>query len=726
MEKKHNFSIREYKKISSILKREPNELELGIFSVLWSEHCSYKSSKIYLKDLPTKAEYVIQGPGENAGVIRINKDWGLVFKIESHNHPSAIEPYQGAATGVGGIIRDILSMGARPIALADSLRFGKNPHSKYLFENVVAGIAGYGNTVGIPTVAGDVYFDPCFEHNPLVNVMCVGLVRLNKLKKAKVSGIGNVLMYVGASTGRDGLAGAAFASEELKETLNKENLPAVQIADPFLEKLLIEAILEVNDKDYIIGMQDLGGGGLATAIFELASKSKLGLEIDLSKIPRRTKNLSYYELLLSESQERMLLCIKREYQQETKKIFSKWGLNAVVLGKVIKEKKVIIKDKNKVILTLPYNLAKKTPVYRRKTVEYKIPHRKFNFKKVGNDYNHILYKLLSSPTIANKNYVYQQYDYMVLLNTVIPPGIADACLLRLLIDNKNKFIGLTLDGNSLYTYINPRLGASLAVIEACLNLACVGTKPMALTNCLNFASPEDPKIMWQFKESVLGLKEAAENLNIPVVSGNVSFYNETKGEKIYPTLIIGMIGLMDKELPKKFIHAGFRNPKDLIILIGNQIEGVLSASQYMRELSQDVYLLKEEIPNEYINYQQIKNQINLILEAFNQGILESAHDISEGGLSVSLAESCILGNKGAIINLPTNNNTLSLLKILFGEINPRLIVSINEKNLNKFKELAYRYKVNFQLIGRVTANNNLTINDWIDIKLERLKSAWLR
>ncbi|MEW5899945.1 MAG: phosphoribosylformylglycinamidine synthase subunit PurL, partial [Acidobacteriota bacterium] len=543
--REHNLTAGEYERIVGLIGREPNLTELGIFSLMWSEHCSYKSSKAFLKRLPTAGRNVIQGPGENAGIIDIGGGLAVVFKIESHNHPSFIEPFQGAATGIGGILRDIFTMGARPIALLDSLRFGplEDSRNRAIMDGVVGGIASYGNSIGVPTVGGEVYFHDCYSKNPLVNVFCLGLVEKDKIFYARAEGARNPVLYVGSKTGRDGIHGATMASAEFgKETEQKR--PNVQVGDPFKEKLLLEACLEVMGRGLIIGIQDMGAAGLTCSTSEMAAKAGTGISIDLDLVPQREEGMTPYEIMLSESQERMLIVAKKENIAEVQRIFAKWDLDAVNIGEVTANGKLRVSFRGKTAVDVPVDaVVNLCPVYRRpsrKPPSFN-PEVKFGLPPLPADLNAVLLGLVSSPTIADKEWVFRQYDHMVQTNTVLLPG-ADAAVLRL--KGRRQGLALTLDGNSLYCRLNPRRGAAIAVAEACRNLACVGARPLGVTNCLNFGNPEKPEIMWQFKEVVEGMAEACQAFSIPVTGGNVSFYNDTEGISVYPTPVLGIVGLL--------------------------------------------------------------------------------------------------------------------------------------------------------------------------------------
>ncbi|NIM90788.1 MAG: phosphoribosylformylglycinamidine synthase subunit PurL [Candidatus Aminicenantes bacterium] len=715
----HNLTSEEYEKIVELIGREPNTTELGIFSLMWSEHCSYKSSKVHLKALPTTGKNVIQGPGENAGIIDIGEGLAVVFKIESHNHPSFIEPFQGAATGVGGILRDIFTMGARPIALLDSLRFGPlaNSKNKAIMEGVVSGISSYGNAIGVPTVGGDVYFNGCYSLNPLVNVFCVGIVEKEKIFYARAEGEGNPVLYVGAKTGRDGIHGATMASAEFGEDL-EEKRPNVQVGDPFMEKLLVEACLEVMAKKLIVGIQDMGAAGLTCSTSEMAAKSGTGIEIDLDLVPQREEGMTPHEIMLSESQERMLIVAKKEKVKEVQQIFAKWDLDAVHVGQVTKGGMIRVKANGQTVVDLPVEaIIDLCPVYERelKRPSYLESAHKSEPIPLTNDYNEALQKLLSSATLASKEWVYRQYDHMVQTNTCLLPG-ADASVLR--IKDKKKALAITLDGNSLYSYLEPREGGKIAVAEACRNLACVGAKPVGVTNCLNFGNPEKPEIMWQFKEVVQGIAEACQAFDIPITGGNVSFYNETEGAPIYPTPVIGVVGILEDV--SKAVSPGFKQEGDTIILIGENRDD-LGASEYLKSV-----LNKEKgLPPQIDLEEEIRSQ-EFCLEAISLGIIRSAHDVSEGGLAFCVAECCFLNEQKFGCQLEPRDE-LRTDALLFGETQSRIVVSTQSQNVQELLDLAKKKKVKASIIGR-TGGKNLVIRhlekEVVDIPLEEVRQLW--
>src|SRR5689334_15674742 len=582
---RHGVTRDEYERIVSFMGREPNLTELGIYSVMWSEHCSYKSSRVHLKTLPTEGPQVLQGPGENAGAVDIGNGLAAVFKIESHNHPSFIEPYQGAATGVGGIIRDIFTMGARPIALMNSLRFGSlnSPSTRRLLEGVVAGIAGYGNSIGIPTIGGEIAFEPCYAGNPLVNVFCLGIAKASEIIKGVASGVGNAVYYVGAKTGRDGIHGETMASAEFDDK-SAEKRPAVQVGDPFMEKLLLEACLEVMKTDTLIGIQDMGAAGLTCSTTEMGSRGGAGVEIDVARVPQRESGMTPYEIMLSESQERMLLVVKRGREAEVERIFDKWDLHASHIGEVTTDGMLRVKERGKVVAEIPNRaLTDEAPVYRRpmSEPEYLREVRTLDLdtlgpRHAGVDQTAALLALLGSPAIGSKRWVYQQYDHMVRTNTINMPGMG-AGVVR--IKDTDRALAMSVDGNGRYCYLDPRRGAMLAVAEAARNVACAGARPLGATNCLNFGNPERPPIMWQFARAVEGIGEACRALGVPITGGNVSLYNETDGAAIYPTPVIGIVGVLERA--DRVIGGRFRESGDVVILLGEG-RGELGGSEYLK------------------------------------------------------------------------------------------------------------------------------------------------
>ncbi len=711
---KEGLTENEYEMIIKLLDRKPTETELGIFGVMWSEHCSYKNSKLVLKTLPTTGQCVLQGPGENAGIIDIGDNDAVSFKIESHNHPSAVEPFQGAATGVGGIIRDIFTMGARPIATLNSLRFGNldNDRVKYLFKGVVSGISSYGNSIGIPTVGGEIFFDNAYEGNPLVNVMSVGILDHKDIATATASGVGNSVMVVGAATGRDGIQGASFASDELTED-SDEDRPAVQVGDPFMEKLLLEASLELIKSDSIIGIQDMGAAGLTSSSAEMASRGNSGIEIDISKVPTREENMTSYEIMLSESQERMLVVPKKGKEETVEKIFSKWGLHAEVVGKVTDDGMLrILNNGNTVAEISAKLLADEAPEYKREAKKPKYV-EKINEIKASNirsnDFNEDLLNLLSSPTIASKKWVYEQYDHMVMTNTVVGPG-SDAAVVR--IKQKDKALALTTDNNGKYCYLDPKKGGSIAVAEAARNIVCSGGKPMAITDGLNFGNPMDPEIYWQFENCVKGISKACKKLDTPVIGGNVSFYNENPKGAVYPTPIIGMVGLLDSIDER--ITMDFKDLGDHVFLVGETKEE-LGASEYLKVNEGKV---DGKVPDIDLDLEQRVQKS--VYTANKNKLIKSAHDCSEGGLAVALAESTFKNNIGVKIDVESDITNKALL---FGESQSRIVISLDEKNVSEFKEIAKANNVPIKKLG-ITQKNKYEFNNLINLEIKELKMKW--
>jgi len=717
--KEHGISKEEYGKILRVLGRAPNMLELGIFSVMWSEHCSYKSSRVYLKNFPTKGEYVLQGPGENAGIVDIGDGLAVAFKMESHNHPSFIEPYQGAATGVGGILRDIFTMGARPIASLNSLRFGSfnNPRTGYLLEGVVSGIAGYGNCIGVPTVGGEVYFNESYNGNCLVNVMTAGLMKKDRIFKGVAKGVGNPVIYVGSRTGRDGIHGAVMASDVFGEG-GEERRPTVQVGDPFSEKLLLEACLELYKTDHVVGIQDMGAAGLTSSSVEMASRGGAGIELDIDMVPRREEAMTAYEVMLSESQERMLMVVKKGSEEAVKRIFTKWDLEAQVVGRVIEDKVIRVIEGGKKAAEIPVAaLTDEAPVYERpvERPHYQDEINGFDANTLSkpDDYNKTLLKVLSSANIASKEWIYRQYDHMVRTDTVVCPG-SDAAIVR--IKGTKKALALTVDCNSRYCYLDPRRGAAIAVAEAARNLTVSGAKPMALTDCLNFGNPERPEVMWQFREAVLGISEACRALSIPVIGGNVSFYNETSGTSIHPTPTIGMVGLIediDRHTRQWFVNEG-----DIVALLGGPSSGGLCGSEYMLV----VHGLERGVPPE-LDLVKEKNLQGACLKAIGAGIIISAHDVSEGGLAAALAECCLSpdGPVGAEIGLDMEGARED--EVLFGEAQSRIIVSFKNEDTERLKEICSSFNTPFKVIGSVSGNA-LKIEKLINLRIDDIKNAW--
>jgi len=704
--REHGLSPEEFERIKSILGRTPNFTELGIFAVMWSEHCSYKSSKVHLRRLPTEGKAILQGPGENAGVVDIGDGLAVVFKIESHNHPSFIEPYQGAATGVGGIIRDIFTMGARPIALLNSLRFGplREPKNRYLMDGVVAGISGYGNAVGVPTVGGEVSFSESYRGNPLVNVFCLGIAPKERIFLGRAKGLNNPVIYVGSKTGRDGIHGVTMASEEFG-TGGEERRPTVQVGDPFTEKVLIEACLELMARDWLVGIQDMGGAGLTCSSCEMASRGGVGIEIDLEKVPRREEGMIPYEVMLSESQERMLLVARAGTEERVQEIFRKWDLDASVVGRVTEDGLLRVKEGKKVVAEMPAgSLAEEAPVYQRpmKKPAYlkELQEMDLETLPVPIDPGEILLCLLRSPNIAKKSLVWERYDHMLFLDTVVLPG-SDAAVLRL--KGTNKGLAICLDGNGRYCYLDPRLGGMIAVAEAARNVVCSGARPLAITNCLNFGNPEHPDIMWQFAEVVEGMAEACRLLEVPVTGGNVSFYNETSGQAIYPTPIVGMVGLLEDISWHR--AQWFKEEGDLIFLLGENREE-LGGSEYLK-----VAHGFEGGSPPHLDLCRERAVQAACREAIRLGIAKSAHDCSDGGLAISLAEACITDPErewGIEVEMKEDMRPDALL---FGESQSRIIISLPEARIEHLMEIACQFGVKASLLGRVTGDR-FRIKGW--------------
>jgi len=774
----HGVTREEYARIQKILGRDPNITELGIFSVMWSEHCSYKSSKVHLKRLPTRGKLVVQGPGENAGVVDIGDGLVACFKIESHNHPSYVEPFQGATTGVGGILRDIFTMGARPIAVLDSLRFGEivaSPASgakapsqrasvnvtaeaathmtteeeaaknRRILDGVIRGIANYGNCFGVPTVGGEVCFEPCYSQNPLVNALALGIAKKEDIFLAKAKGIGNPVIYVGAKTGRDGIHGASLlASAEFTEE-SQQKRPNVQVGDPFVEKLLLEACLEAMQTGAVVAIQDMGAAGLTCSTCEMASRGGTGIEIDLMKVPQRETGMSPYEIMLSESQERMLLVAEKGREQEVLAVFRKWGLDATVVGEVKGGGLLVVKDHGQVVAEIPaHPLAEEGPVYQR-PMAAPAPRREtekdwFRFAVEGTDLTANFRKLLASPTIASKRWITEQYDTSVRTNTLAGPGASDAAVVRIKDPNTGvvkRALALSTDGNGRWCQLNPRLGAMHAVAESARNVAASGARPMAATNCLNFGSPEKPEVMWQFSQAIDGLGEACIALDTPITGGNVSFYNETLGKSIYPTPTIGILGILEDA--SKVLKIAFRNEGDVIVLLdgAEPSETATVGARYIvplqdtqREFSSSEYsktiagIVAGDPP--VVDLAAEKRLINALVALADAGNVQSAHDLSDGGLAVSLAESCFAATGlGAIVKL---DEEASEEYELFGERGARAAVSVAPTQLAAVLKTARQYGVTARELGKVTRDNTLRIEyKWgavIDSPIDSLRGIW--
>lgn len=734
----------EYNLVIKILGRIPTYTELGIYSVMWSEHCSYKSSILEIKKLPRSGGRLLVSAGEeNAGLVDIGDGLAVAFKIESHNHPSAVEPYQGAATGVGGILRDIFTMGARPIAALNSLRFGEivtpTPleggkagsngfdRTKYLFKNVVKGIGDYGNCFGVPTVSGEIYFDDSYKDNPLVNAMAVGIVKTDQAARAVAKGEGNLVFIVGSSTGRDGIHGATFASEEISER-SESKRPSVQVGDPFTEKLLMEASLELIRSGTIIGMQDMGAAGITCSTSEMSAKGNSGMEINLDLVPVREESMSAYEIMLSESQERMLVVIEKGKEATAKQIFEKWDLNCVEVGKVTNDGRLKVHYKGKLVADVPAEtlvLGGGAPVYVResKEPEYLKTIKQFNFSslKEPNDLNDVLLKLLSSPNIANKNWVYEQYDTQVRTNTVILPG-GDASVMR--IKDTNKALSMKTDCNGRYVYLNPYKGGLIAVCESARNVACTGAEPVAVTNCLNFGNPYKPEVFHMFREAVRGIGDACRVLNTPVTGGNVSFYNESPDYAVYPTPVIGMMGIIEDI--KYITTSYFKDEGDVIAVIGTPLnspitkDGIdgIGGSEYLKVIFGKVAGDAPDIDPEYEKLLQ-----KTLLDLIRKGLVESAHDISDGGFAVALAECCVMNRKnfiGCEVNFDHDGRKDFAL---FNEAQSRIIISFNKNLSVEIEKICKKNNINLSIIGKI-GGESIKINKDINLNLEKVGNAY--
>jgi phosphoribosylformylglycinamidine synthase subunit PurL len=717
MIREHGLTLEEFKKIKQLLGgREPTRTELGIFSVMWSEHCSYKSSRVHLKRLPTRSKLVVQGPGENAGIVDIGDGWACAFKIESHNHPSFIEPFQGAATGVGGILRDIFTMGARPVAIMDSLRFGpisaatqaqttqaeihKN-HS--VMEGVVSGVASYGNCFGVPNLGGEVKFEPSYSGNPLVNAFALGLVRRDQIFYGRASGEGNPVIYVGSKTGRDGIHGATMASEEFSEG-SEAKRPNVQVGDPFLEKLLLEACLEAMQTGAIVGIQDMGAAGLTCSTCEMGARGGTGVEIELDRVPQRETGMTPYEIMLSESQERMLLVAQKGREDEVLRVFKKWGLDAVEIGRVTSDAMMRVLEHGEVVAEIPNAaLTDDAPVYRRPLTRWEPPVDRENehIRFAGGtdftpqDFTAQLKHLLASPNICSKRWVWQQYDHMVQTNTVEAPGAGDAGVIR--IKGSKRGLAMALDGNGRWCYLDPRLGAMHAVAEAARKVACAGATPIGATNCLNFGNPEKPHIMWQFSQVIDGITKACEELDTPITGGNVSFYNETLGEGIYPTPVIGVVGLLEDVHKSAKMH--FAQPERKIVLLhanepGDAVDAEVEfgSSEYAKEILGAVWGYPPALDLE--KEATLQRALVAIIQA---GLVESAHDCADGGLAVALVEAALPAGVGVNVRLPRQEMALEFL--LFGEDASRVVVSCDPIQLQRIQQMAGEYGISADVLG---------------------------
>lgn len=717
--KQMGVSDSEYELICSFMGRKPNYTEIGVFSVMWSEHCAYKNSKPLLRRFPTSGPRVLMGPGEGAGIVDIGDNQAVVFKIESHNHPSAVEPYQGAATGVGGIIRDIFSMGARPVAILNSLRFGKleSDRVKYLFEHVVSGIAGYGNCIGIPTVGGEVVFDESYEGNPLVNAMCVGVIDHDKIQRGVAKGVGNPVFYVGPPTGRDGIHGATFASVELTEE-SEANRTAVQVGDPFMEKLVMESCLELIDSGIVLGIQDMGAAGLTCSSAEMASKAGNGLELYLDQVPQREEGMTPYEMMLSESQERMLFVVEPKHEEQAREIFERWGVICAKVGKVTDDGRLKLIHHDEVVGDMPVKaLVDECPIYNKPSQEpayYKEQAAvdTLRYEEVK-DLGGALKKVLGSPSLASKAWVYNQYDYMVRTSTAVRPG-SDAAVVT--VHGTRKALAMTTDCNGRYVYLDPELGGRIAVSEAARNIVCSGAEPLAITDNLNFGSPEKPEIFWQMEKAVDGMAEACRELGTPVIGGNVSLYNENAKGAIYPTPVVGMVGLIHDT--DHITTQGFKAEGDAIYVLGDT-RAELGGSEFQAI----IHGVSEGRPPE-LNLDTEKKLLGGVLKAIQSGLVQSAHDVSEGGLAAVLAESCISGNVGASVQWSTDlRNDVAL----FSESQSRIVLSVSPDRKNALEKLLQEAGVPFTAFG-VVGGNKLSINingaSALEESVEALKSVW--
>ena len=770
----HGVTKDEYARIQKILGRDPNITELGIFSVMWSEHCSYKSSKVHLKRLPTRGKLVVQGPGENAGVVDIGDGLVAAFKIESHNHPSYVEPFQGATTGVGGILRDIFTMGARPIAVLDSLRFGPITEeglagasgsafatrgedgglkaaatkeeikaNRRILDGVIRGVANYGNCFGVPTIGGEVCFEPCYAQNPLVNALALGIARKEDIFLAKAKGVGNPVIYVGAKTGRDGIHGASLlASAEFTEE-SQQKRPNVQVGDPFVEKLLLEACIEAMRTGAVVAIQDMGAAGLTCSTMEMASRGGTGIEIDLAKVPQRETGMTPYEIMLSESQERMLLVAERGREREVLDVFKKWGLDAVVIGEVKDGELAVVKNHGVVAAEIPaHPLAEEGPVYQRPIAApaTRVESEKdwFSFSAEGTELTENFKKLLASPAIASKRWITEQYDTMVRTNTLAGPGASDAAVVRIKESEKDgpngktmRALALSTDGNGRWCQLNPKVGAMHAVAEAARNVATSGARPIAATNCLNFGSPEKPEVMWQFSRAIDGIAEACTALGTPITGGNVSFYNETLGKSIYPTPVIGVLGILEDA--SRVVKIAFRNAGDVIVLL----DGVDAAERArhavpLREFSSSEYsktvgyVVAGEPPA--IDLAAEKRLIDCLVALATDGVVVSAHDISDGGLALTLAESCFASPQAFGANVKLQDSDAAAEFALFGERGARCVVSVAPAKLAALQGIARQYGVEASEIGQVTSGPSLSIEHKgravIDSPVEGLRDVW--
>ena len=729
----HGLTDEEYNRIIELLGREPSYTELGVFSVMWSEHCSYKSSRVHLRRLPTKGECVLQGPGENAGVVDIGGGLAAAFKIESHNHPSFIEPYQGAATGVGGILRDVFTMGARPLAAMNSLHFGPltasedasddqratTARNRSIMAGVVKGIGDYGNAFGVPTIGGEVRFGECYSRNPLVNAFTLGIMRKEQIFYGRAAGVGNPVIYVGAKTGRDGIHGATMASEEFGEEAQSKR-PTVQVGDPFLEKLLLEACLEAMRAGAIVGIQDMGAAGLTSSSCEMGSRAGNGVEIDIELVPQRETGMTPYEIMLSESQERMLIVAAKGREREVLDIFKKWELDAVVIGQVTEDGHLRVKKSGRLMADIPNSaLTDEAPVYHRpiKQPETASPIEVDQIEASNPELDSTFMRIIGHPTIASKEWVYRQYDHMVRTNTVVLPG-SDSAVIR--VKEKRRGLAMTLDSNARYCKVDPRAGTRLVVAEACRNLVVSGARPLALTNCLNFGSPERPEVMWQFSEVVDGMAEACEVFGTPVTGGNVSFYNETDGRGIYPTPVIGMVGIVEDA--RHIVTQWFKGDDRAIILLG-ETSNDLGASEYSVAMLER---LEGRVP--HLDLEIERRVQEACLKIIQAGLIESAHDCSDGGLAVTIAESCFSSYRRDAVGCDVNlEGDLAPAALLFAETPSRIVLSAVQSNVAQILNLAREHMVAATMIGRTTGDRlkiDVHGERVIDRRVADVESAW--
>ena len=715
----HGLTADEYQRILGHLGRTPTFEELGVFSVMWSEHCSYKSSRKFLRQLPTTGPEILQGPGENAGIVDVGDGLAVVFKIESHNHPSFIEPYHGAATGVGGILRDVFTMGARPIASLNSLRFGAidHPRTPYLIKGVVAGIGGYGNCVGVPTVGGEVYFDAGYNGNILVNAFTLGTVRTDRIFRARAAGVGNPVIYVGSRTGRDGIHGASLLASREFDAKSEELRPAVQVGDPFTEKLLIEACLELMQKDLIVAIQDMGAAGLTSSSVEMAGRGGMGIVLNLDKIPTREENIIPYELLLSESQERMVIVAKAGHEEEVREIFARWDLQAEVVGEVTDDGLFRTQWHGEEVVCIPVSaLTDDAPVYERPTAPpanlAERQHLDITALPLPTDYGQVLLRLLSSPNLASKEWIYRQYDSFVCGNTVVQPG-SDAAIIRL--KGTDKGIGISVDCNSRYCLLDPYRGGQIAVAEGARNLAVSGARPVALSDCLNFGSPERPEVMWQFQQAIAGMRDACLALGIAVVSGNVSFYNETEGRAIPPTPTVASVGILQDVT--HHVTQWFKKAGDVIVLLG-ETQNELGASEYLAT----VHGLTAGRPPQ-LDLEREKRLQQLCVQAAQQGLLSSAHDVAEGGIAVALAEACITRPDGPLGATVTLSGNFRSDVILFGESQSRVLLSLAHDKVSHLEQLAQAQQVPYTILGEV-GGTDLAIANFLKLPVSTLHHEW--